>query len=126
MQSNIWKVMERVILDDNVRSFAQVDPLYKTELTVMCMQRDGIDAIDFCTMVDPEALTNKLIKYMLTNDVCRAMDLASSLEKMAVQWYESELEGIFDTCLEQLAIDEKKDAGLKSYVNQNNGEVIWG
>jgi hypothetical protein len=125
VSKEVMQLIDRIILDYEIKDYKSVPDDYKTELTIMMLQNDGIDALDFLGCSDPENVINSLIKYMITGDPCRALDLAATIEKGAIECYAIQLEEAFEEQVDQADIEEKKSRGLTSRIDPINGEVIW-
>ena len=119
-------IIDRLIQDDGYRSYSDLSPSDKESVTAFCLTKvvDTAD-MDYFFSDETNTIASHLIKYITTSETCRALDLAESLKKAAIQYFDDILIELFQDRLDFLQVIENEENGMIAHIDDVNGEVLW-
>ena len=125
--NDVVKQIDNLILDDGYMSYAAIPETEKDELVVKAMR--ATDRMDlFCVITDcddAESNLSSLMSYICRGGSSEAYDLAETMRRNALSYFEESFTALFDERVDLLECERKYEAGLRPVTDRINGEVRW-
>lgn len=123
---DVIEMIDKLIMDDGYADYDSVDIIDKERLVVKLIGLLGTDAYTAITEADnfADTLCN-LMQYMTTCSIEKSYDLAETMRKNAVQYFDNMLTELFHERYELIAVDRMKENGLQPIIDSVTGETRW-
>jgi hypothetical protein len=122
LENLLMKVIDRLILEDSIRSWADVSEADRAELTIIKMNEYG--AAGWECVLEVGDINNLLVKYMINPEPCRALDIAAALEKLFIEYHDNHLSMLFAAQLHIHKQEWQAEHGKESFIDTTNGEQL--
>lgn len=114
-------------IDEGYEVYYKLDIGLKEKLTSLCIKQLGDDA--YSCIIEPNDFTqtlHHLRKYIESGQREYALDLAETMRKNAVEYFDNVLSELYEERLNERQSLIRYELGLVPRIDKINGEISWG